>query len=670
MNQQPLFTDHPGPITILTPAWLADDLRDELHAKGYLTYSFRFTKAERNVYRKEKPIKTSEWAEKHRVVVTSALPGQWKNYVTPYLVGIMDAADHHSVREIVVCKGPQSGVTECVHNWVGKRIDRDPGPVLYVFPDQLTAKENSEDRIQPMIEKSPRLAAYLTGRQDDASSLRINLQHMSIYLAWASSASRLANKPIRYAIADEIDKEGFRAKTNESSPLKLIDKRLNTYKRSNRSKFFKISTPTVEDGNVWVELTSCGIIFDYWVKCPFCGHWQLMTDERITWEGGRSADTEQILEKSLARYDCSGCDAMWTDHDRDKAAIAGEWRSRGKNIELFRYLKNFNPLKIGFHLPSWVTYFISLSEVAVAFIKSLSDFDAFKDYHNAHKALPWKEVVDPKTESQILEHKQPLPEGVVPEWADALTAGVDMQKNGFWFVVRAWDKDLNSHAVQYGSLSTWDDVKTLVFETNYPVENTGRTMGIWRAAIDTGGGKNDDDDWTRTEEAYQWLRKNSRGRIFGIKGASLRQVNRIKRTVIDKFPNKNKKIPGGLELRLLDTFQYKELLHWRLSREPDESQYLSLHSGTDLDYAKQILAEELRKDKHGVKHFVQIRKDNHLLDCEVYAAACADNEWAPSLSFLARNSDVNAVKAAPVERPGQEHQQEAGRTRPGWFNNR
>jgi phage terminase large subunit GpA-like protein len=94
-----------------------------------------------------------------------------------------------------------------------------------------------------MIERSPRLASYLTGRQDDTASFRINLQHMPIFLGWASSASRLANKPIRYAIADEVDKEGFNETAKETSPLNLIDKRLTTFRA--RSKFIKISTPTL-----------------------------------------------------------------------------------------------------------------------------------------------------------------------------------------------------------------------------------------------------------------------------------------------------------------------------------------------------------------------------------------------------------------------------------------
>ena len=89
----------------------------------------------------------------------SVLPGKWKNDVTPYLAGIMDASFFQSVQTIIICEAPQVGKTEAVLNCIGYAIDRDPGPVLCIYPDELTARENSQDRIQPMIKISPRASA-------------------------------------------------------------------------------------------------------------------------------------------------------------------------------------------------------------------------------------------------------------------------------------------------------------------------------------------------------------------------------------------------------------------------------------------------------------------------------------------------------------------------------
>jgi phage terminase large subunit GpA-like protein len=217
----------------------------------------------------------------------------------------------------------------------------------------------------------------------------------------------------------------------------------------------------------------------------------------------------------------------------------------------------------------------------------------------------------------------------------ALTCGIDVQRDGFWFLVKSWNRDMSSHRVQYGYLTTWADVENLIFNTRYPVEGRPDAgMGIWRAAMDTGGGKNDEDDWSKTEEIYTWLRRNSRGVVYGVKGSSTAQVKKVTPRVIDKMARGNRPIPGGITLYFLDTDKFKEAFFWRLGLAPGEPQAITLHADTDITYARQVLAEQKQRDKRGVVSWVQVRRDNHLLDCEIYSDACADPEWMPSLTFM------------------------------------
>ncbi len=223
--------DAPGraSLKLTIPNWLsapvAEDLRAWL-AEHSAPLCFRFSRGERNALRRRKPIPVSTWAERHRVVEMSSIPGRWKNLFTPYLVGIMDAAASPGVETVIICKSPQTGGSEAAHNLVGWCIDRSPGPVMYVFPDEITARENAKDRIIPMLKGSSRLASYMTGVGDDASSLRINLMHMPIYLSWSGSVSRLGNKPIRTLILDELDK--YKNPKNEATSEVLAEKRTTT----------------------------------------------------------------------------------------------------------------------------------------------------------------------------------------------------------------------------------------------------------------------------------------------------------------------------------------------------------------------------------------------------------------------------------------------------------
>ncbi len=620
--------------------WLPPSL---LEHPGGIRTEIRFSSPEQKIFRKRRKIPVSQWCEKFRVVTMSVLPGRWKNEVTPYLAGIMDASFFPSVRTIIVCKAPQVGVTEAVLNCIGYAIDRDPGPVLCTYPDEATARENSQDRILPMIKRSPRLRGYMSGYDDDSSILRISLQHMPIYMAWAHSAARLGNKPIRYVVFDETDKYPDTAGKRETDPISLGEARTITYRHN--CKKWKISTPTTEAGNIWKALTTeAQVVFDYWVKCPACGVMQKMEFSQIKWSHKKepgadgkfhSEDPETIEAEKLAWYECPHCLAELSDYDRDTAVRKGEWKDRKTGLELMPYLKAFNPVKIGFHLPSWLSTFVSLSSPAAAFLRGLKDMNKFKDFHNKHLADPWKLTIVSKNQEQILSSRVDLPPQTVPTEAIALTAGIDVQKFGFWFAVRAWAPYMTSWLIHYGFLATWEDVERLIFESAYPGGSSGRPMRIFRACVDTGGSRKFE-DMTQTEETYFWLIKN-RGRggvgLWGTKGSSAPLPGMLSLgSGIVSTPS-GKKLPEALRLITVDTAKAKDQYHYRLQHAAkEETRGLPgaafLHAGAGGDYAAQILAEEKQINDKGREEWVNVHnRPNHLLDAEILAAACVEMEF-------------------------------------------
>ena len=106
MSRQALPVENtPRTITVSLPSWLPESVWQRALEEGRLTISVRQSKAERKVMRKRRKIPASTWAERHRVVTQSSLPGPWRNSTTPYLAGIMDASLYRSVQEI----GPAGG---------------------------------------------------------------------------------------------------------------------------------------------------------------------------------------------------------------------------------------------------------------------------------------------------------------------------------------------------------------------------------------------------------------------------------------------------------------------------------------------------------------------------------------------------------------------------------
>ena len=651
--------------------WLPPSL---LENPAEIRHRIIFSSAEKRIFRKHKKIQGSRWAEMYRYVTMSVMPGRWKNETTPYLAGIMDASFYPSVRKIIICKAPQVGGTEAVLNCLGYVIDRDPGPALIIYPDELTAKENNQDRIQPMIMSSPRLKSYMTGTDDDVGMLRIKLSHMLIYMAWARSASRLSNKPIRYVIFDETDKYPETAGKRETDPISLGESRQITYQHN--SKTWEISTPTIEDGPISTALNKeAQVIFDYYVTCPYCGNHNKMNFNQIEWgheetpgPDGKchSLPPEKIEAEKLAWYICEECKAKWSNYDRDRAIKRGTWRDRINGVEINQYLQINNPAKIGFHIPSIISPFVSLSQIAAADLKGRSDINKKKDYYNKHRAEPWKLFVLSKNEAQILASRCDLAPQTVPESAIALTCGVDVQKHGFWFVVRAWTSELSSWLIHYGFLETEEDVDRLIYETSYPVSDSGKTMRIFRAIIDTGGGKKTEYE-SMTEHTYYWLLKN-RGRphidgkgtvaVWGSKGATnpLPGMLKLGESIIST-PS-GKKLPAALRLLHVDTHKAKDQYHFRLNLAAQEdTRHLPgaafLHAKTGADYASHILAEEKKMIDKNIEEWVnEHQRPNHLFDADILAAACVEMEFpGGGLRLLAerlrQSNSADVKKSSP-----------------------
>lgn len=628
------------------PAWLppavAADVAAYLDAGGG-AIKFAFSKGERKVMARRRPIPVSQWAERHRVVEMSSIPGKWKNLFTPYLAGIMDAAGTPGIETVIICKSPQTGGSEAGHNFVGWCIDRCPGPAMYVFPDEITARENAKDRIIPMIAASPRLRGYMTGYGDDASSLRINLAHMPIYLGWSGSVSRLGNKPIRTLILDELDK--YKNPKNEATSEVLAEKRTTTWR--SRRHILKISTPTTEDGPIWQAFQNeAGARFDYWVRCPHCGMAQLMSCERISWPGKEEgASAEDVLARKLAYYTCEHCGAIWEDADRDRAVRRGEWRERQSGLELSAHISARHPVKVGFHVPAWLSYFVSLSEVAYAILKyrESGKLDDLKNLQNQYKAEPWKEELAARDEDGVLALCDDRPRGMVPGPIDGkprvacLLAGVDTQKGHFRYAIRAFGFGSleESWLVQCGAAESFEALDQILWRSAY-ADADGNEYRIRAAMIDAMGG--------RTAEVYRYAIAH-RGRVYPWQGVQ-RMTQPYNPSPQEYYPDikGNKvKIPGGINLWRCDVTFFKNDLAHRLTIHPDDPGAFRLHSNEKnelVEYAREMCAEVWDADKQAWLN--PRNRPNHFWDCEVMLRA------------LAYIHNVRAMRI-PGEEPARKH---------------
>lgn len=588
--------------------------------------SLSFYPEEISAMQPREKLTVAQWAEKYRMVSEGEGKGPWTNQYAHYLVEPMEAFTLPHVQSIIMCFSPQTGKTQVALNCLGYAIDYDPDPAMYILPTEHKAKDfgkANSGKISRLIQDTPRLKNLLSPHSDDTTTFMITFKNGMVFrVAWANSPSALSAESIRYLFFDETDKYGeFSGK--EADPITLGNVRTTAYPYTKKKLYF--STPNTEDGVITRAMEfEADEIRDYYAVCPACGHPQRMIFDRIKWPKN-IRDPRTMEREFYARYECESCLFLWSDYQRNIAVSKGFWQAR-MPVE--------KPRAIAFHLPSWYSRNTSLSEVAAAFLKGQTDLSKKMAFVTQYKAEPWKQVIKTSTQTEIFKARTELPQQVVPEAAVALTCGIDVQKYGFWFVVRAFARDYTSWLIHYGQLISWSEVEQLIFEREYPVQgNPDKRLRIWRAGVDTGG-SDTDLGVSMTEATYFWLVNNvprgiMRGiNIFGTKGASTSIPGVFKvGEELAKAPS-GRRLPSWFRLILVDTHKMKDSYHYHLEQATGGNPYgCYLHAETGKDYVNQILAEEKRKDRKGVEEWVRLRADNHLLDCEVIALSLAHYQF-------------------------------------------
>ena len=624
--------------------------------------SFRFTAGEARVFRPRDrhprtglPLTVSQWADIHRVVTEGGRRGPWSTDFAAYTREPMDVWTLPYVRRIILCWSPQSSKTQVALNCAAYAVDQDPGPIMWVACDEAKSVDTVNKKIKPLVRSCPRLAEIVTDIDRDITQRIARFANgVEWQIVWATSPAQLASESIRYLIRDETDKyPDFSGR--EADPMSLAEQRVTAYPYT--YKILDCSTPGFDSGIISTAMRfDADEIRDYHVPCPICGVEQRMEFEFITWPQDIK-DWRAIRRNKLAHYSCRACGMKWDDRLRNEAVRRGRWIARTP-------CTSGRPETIAYHLPAWYSPMVSLSRCAAAYLQAREDPAKDMAFVTQIRAEGYSETIEKKEEAAVLaRHRVPeLPAQVVPAAAIALTAGIDSHKTYYKYVVRAHAADRTSWLIDYGVLSaaTDADLEQLIFHTRYPIQgrDDGATMGIWRAAIDSGGGQKPMDEITEniTDRVYEFAHKHrSRATVYATKGASHRQLKRVhKSTIGTASVTPRGTVPKWarfhtLELHILDVDRFKLLIHGYLEAPADADappvQGFWLHQDVGLDYARELLGEELRRDRKGRTFWQQVRA-NHYLDCEVLCAACADAEWLPSLKMQAAYLARQAAAAA------------------------
>lgn len=567
--------------------------------------------------KKPEKLTVSEWAEKYRVLDEgSNFQGRWSNDITPYLVGIMDAFNDPYIREINFCKPTQVGGTEAMLNMLGWIIMNNAAPTMIVYPNDDLAKDISNDRIKPSLKKTPEIAERFY--ETVSKELRLKYRGMTIYLRGSGSASKLASKPIKYLFFDEIDKmEG--ASKKEASPYNLAKERTRTFPYN--KKIYTCSTPTLKTNYVWDLHENADEQRQFFVPCPHCNEYMTLKFAQISFpeEGASNADR---AEKAI--YICETCGCEISDKEKIAMLRKGEWRVVNKKGV-------GRAKKVSFWINALYSRFLTWADIVNEFLDSKDDPEKLQNFVNSWLAEPWEDTQLKTTSDLVLERQTEYEEKVVPEWAELLTGGVDVQESCLYWTIRAWGKGFTSQNIAHGQALDFRTIEN-VMNAEY-VRTDGEKMVINLCLVDSGD---------QTDMVYDFYVDNSDW-AMPVKGASHAMPGSFKISTINKTGSK----AFGMQFVLVDGGKYKDMIAGRMRRDNGFGSWM-VYKGCDRTYAEMVTAEHkvMIKNKSGTKTAKWVPKtthaDNHYLDAEVYAMAAADVLGARFIGSEDSGSDPEA----------------------------
>lgn len=581
--------------------------------------------------RPQPPQPYRQWLEKNIVLVDGPMRGEfWSAKDAPYLPEIADClSQEHPCNLVTVRKGQQTGASILALSWSLYIAEVCPDNVLYAVPGIDALQDINGQKLQPLIDAwqkktGKRIIQPTISRSGSGSTVyEKRFAGGAINLANANSVMDLSMKTSRYGVKDEVSK--WSDTPNGDDPEALFFGRFTAFRRHKTYKILEISTPELDSGDDLGEGPGhCRIDRSFkrsdqrfWnIKCVECDH-----------EFVQSMDGFQIdrAHPHKSEYGCPSCGHLISEAERVAAVRKGRYIATAHGPDR-------HP---GFHVDAFISLMMSYGDIAEDFLKAEKTGEAgLKNFANLVLALPYAMRGNAPDHVRLFERREDYPRSKVPADGLIFVAGADVQHDGIYVEAVAFAEDRQTWSVEAEFLAgstdnpntgAWvllEEFRAKAFDGAHGMER--RIDGL---AVDAGDG-------ARTTQVYEWCRQ--RPDCYAIKGQHGRGVPAIsmplKRSVNKR--GKRSRIHGA-RVWPVGTWQLKAEFYGNLHKTGLSSGQLSdppgyCHFGQwqGEEYFRQITAEYFdQKMVKGRLHeeWKKSRRDNHFLDCRIYAMAIAEH---------------------------------------------
>lgn len=555
------------------------------------------------------------------------------------MIPIVDTAVDPRYRGVIAVMGTQMGKTAGLFNIVGRKLDDDPQPVLWVGPTKNNVLNVIEPQFEKMVDHSPTLRSKRPGGKKSKLIKLVN--GVSFRFAWAGSATELASQPAHTVVVDERDK--MKPIPGEGDVWILAQARTSNFPDST---IVGTSSPT--EGNVDVYIhPDTGM--EHWqvvegeedLTSPIWKLWQLGTRHEWAWPClhcgeyfiprlrhlvGWSEGATPAEAKRQAVVACPRCGGTHSNKHKEELNRRGRMVAPGQWVDAEGHVRGDPPESeyASFWVSGLASPWVSFGERAQAWIRAVRSHDqetirsvintGFGELYRTKGDAPEWEVLRDKSNAS------PHELGELPSWVQLVFLTVDVQKDRLVYVIRGWGHEFTSILIARDELwgdtdqqGVWDRLDR-VFDSNVQPG-----VGIDAACVDAG---------YRPERVYDWVEKHRNRNAYASRGRD--NPSKLYAPQKIETSRQGRRLWMGMERWIIDHGYFKGWVHDRINYPDSEPGAWLLPRNVGDDYCKQIVNEQRMKTPAGRTIWVK-RGVNDFLDCEAMQVFLAHIEGVRNL---------------------------------------